>query len=160
MKVARYVGRKEKNLMKRLLVWKIRRSYEISFSVSPRDLLSVDLRCPRPLWLLDVGVQAALQSDHRFQYLLPKSRTGDKNMSYPIGMSLCHNSFLAPSHADRNRRHGRFLVQQPSWSSSPVLPPLSYIPCPGRTPFIYTTVSPAKNVDPNIPAVFPPSTAN
>ena len=47
--VARYVGRKEKNLMKRLLVWKIRRSFEISFSVSPRDLLASDLRCPRPL---------------------------------------------------------------------------------------------------------------
>lgn len=76
--VARYVGRKEKNLMKRLLVWKIRRSYEISFSVSPRDLLASDLRCPRPLWLLDVGVQAALQSDHLSQYLLTQSWTNDE----------------------------------------------------------------------------------
>lgn len=48
-------------------------------------------------------------------------------MSYPFRMShSSQRSFLAPSHADRNRRHGRFLVKP-----SPSLPPPpSYILCP------------------------------
>ena len=114
--------------MKRLLVWKIRRSYEISFSESPRELLSSDLRYPRPLWLLDVGVQAALQSDHLSQYLLAQTNN-EKHVLY-VRCHTCHTPpFLAPSNADRNRRHGRFLVKK---RSSPPLP--FHFLCPRKRP--------------------------